>query len=405
MCLARQSGFIRRQRRLKALDFLVLMTFGIAGMVHPSLAGMVDAIRANMSREALHLRFTPYAVAFMQRCVEFVLKQRINSCSTIRTDLLSHYTSVKIFDSSSWGINSALSAILPGSGGNASTASCKVQVCYEYLRGTLSFFDIVAGKKPDHAYADDLDQHIAPGELLMADLGYFRLDVLSAIIRKAAYFVFRLHPSAALFAPATGRQINLATLLRTLTKQAYECDVLIGAKEINRVKCRLICLRVSDEIAARRRSAIRQNARKKGRTPSQESLFLAGWILMVTNTPREWLPADMVRPLYALRWQIELLFRQLKSTLRMPKSVTGNEHRLRCEILGKLIVAILVHRMHAELNAKLWRSQRQEVSMEKLYKRITERAFIIAAKLCTSVSKATAYLQNQMEIFKKSCRL
>lgn len=36
---------------------------------------------------------------------------------------------------------------------------------------------------------------------------------------------------------------------------------------------------------------------------------------MVTNVPREWLPPEMVRHLYMLRWQIELLFKQLKSVL------------------------------------------------------------------------------------------
>jgi hypothetical protein len=54
------------------------MTFGTVGMLHPSLAAMVDAINAVMSREALHLRFTAAAVSFMQQCVAFILKQRIN---------------------------------------------------------------------------------------------------------------------------------------------------------------------------------------------------------------------------------------------------------------------------------------------------------------------------------------
>ena len=67
------------------------------------------------------------------------------------------------------------------------------------------------------------------------------------------------------------------------------------------------------------------------------------------------------------------------------KSVTGKEHRFRCELLGKLIVAILVHRVHADINIHFWNIKRQEISMDKLYKRIQERAFIIMEMLLTAL--------------------
>jgi len=61
--VAHTTGFIKRQRNLAARDFLILMTIGQLGMKHPSLAAMVDAIRARISREALHQRFTEEAAS------------------------------------------------------------------------------------------------------------------------------------------------------------------------------------------------------------------------------------------------------------------------------------------------------------------------------------------------------
>jgi hypothetical protein len=125
---------------------------------------------------------------------------------------------------------------------------------------------------------------------------------------------------------------------------------------------------------------------------------------MVTNVQQEWLPAGMVRPFYSLRWQIELLFKQLKSVLSIDLSNTSKEPRLQCELLGRLIVAILIHRIHARANAQLWNTKRQEVSMEKIYKRFQERIFTIANLLTKSVRAAAKYIHEEIFRLLGNCR-
>ena len=117
---------------------------------------------------------------------------------------------------------------------------------------------------------------------------------------------------------------------------------------------------------------------------------------MVTNVPEKWLSAEMIRPFYSLRWQIELLFKQIKSVLCIHQSNTSKENRLLCEIYGKLIIAVMIHRIHADINIRLWNKKRHELSMEKLYKRLQERAFIILELLLASLQKAIAYLQDEI---------
>jgi hypothetical protein len=41
------------------------------------------------------------------------------------------------------------------------------------------------------------------------------------------------------------------------------------------------------------------------------------------------------------------------------QSATGNAHRLRCELYGKLIAAVWVQRLHAVANTTLWNASRQ----------------------------------------------
>jgi Transposase DDE domain len=380
------------------------MTFGTVGMLHPSLAAMVDSINTIMSREALHLRFTAAAVSFMQQCVTFIFKQRINDMATIDSRLLNKFKRIHIIDSTSWDIHPRLRDILPGSGGAASSANCKVQLCYEYLHGTLSFFDIIPGKNSDKGYASKLPELIGQGDLLIADLGYFCLQSLKSIADSGAYFISRLLVGTTLYDEATLRLIDLRRVLEKSTGNAYQMDVVMGLQKKTQVRCRLICLRVGDDIAQTRRRKLNKNAAKKGRTVSQLNLFMSGWTLMVTNVPREWLPPEMVRPFYMLRWQIELLFKQLKSVLAIHKSMTGKEHRFRCELLGKLIVAILIHRIHADVNIRLWNTKRREISMDKLYKRIQERAFTLMRMLLTSFQKAMEYFTAELISLISNCR-
>jgi len=111
----------------------------------------------------------------------------------------------------------------------------------------------------------------------------------------------------------------------------------------------------------------------------------------------------MVRALYTVRWQIELLFKQLKSILHVHQSDTGKENRLRCELYGKLIGAVIIHRIHAAETNRLWNTKRREVSMEKLYKRFQERAFSLLSILLRSVNDAVAHLRNQLKRVIHAC--
>ena len=372
------------------------MTVGQLGMKHPSLAGMVEAIRISVSREAMHYRFTKTAVAFMKACSEFVLMQKVSAMAPLQGSLLKYFNRILIFDSTSWDISPKLKDVLPGSGGGASEANCKMQVCYEYKRGELSFFELTTGITPDGAYTANLPGHLQRGDLILFDLGYFSMKTFFEISAIGAYFLSRLSLIVGLFDPISCLPLDLYPILKKLKGDVHQMSVIMGSNKETQVLSSLVCLRVSPEIAEERRRRLRKNSQKKGRTPSQYHLLLADWTLMITNVPSQWVPAEIVRIFYTLRWQIELLFKQLKTVLCNHKSNTTKENRLLCEIYGKLIMAVLIHRVHAEINIRLWNNNKRQLSMEKLYKRIQERAFIILDLLLISLQRAIDYLKSEI---------
>ena len=380
-----------------------MMTIGQLGMKHPSLAGMVAAIESRISRVALHYRFSAAAAAFLLKCLCFVLQQKFSRLGQIDTKLLRPFGRVLIVDSSSWDVNERLRAVLPGSGGGASSANCKLQAVYDYKRGELQFLDVTAGTVPDNRYTDQLPGMLQRGDLLLFDQGYFKLSTLAAIITKGAFFLTRFLVRTVVNDPITQTRIDLPKRLSQFEGHAFEMDVLIGGDKVPKVPCRLVALRVSEQIANERRRRLKNEARKKGRAVSKHHLRMCDWTLLTTNVPRRWLPLEVVRVLYTVRWQIELLFKQLKSILRVHQSDTGKEDRLRCELYGKLIGAVLIHRIHAEETNRLWNTKRREVSMDKLYKRFQERAFTLFRLLLVSIRDALGYLRDQIRRLIPQC--
>lgn len=401
--MARKSGFVRRKGKLSAYEFVVLMTVGQLALKHPSLAAMVQAIEAKISREALHQRYTPQSVQFMQDCLGQVMRQKIAPPKPLDAVLLRPFQHIHIFDSSSWDVDPRLKPVLPGCGGGASDANCKLQVGYEYKQGQLGFFQVSAGNRPDQAYSPVLPSLLARGDLALADLGYFKVKTFRQYHDKDVYFLSRFLVSTTIRQVDTGDLVHLGEVLRRFNGNCLELNVLMGSIDAEQTPCRLICLRISEQAANERRRKLRRNAQKKGRTVSQQHLALCDWTLLITNVPSALLPAMMAYHLYRVRWQIELLFKQLKSIMRIHQSDTGLENRLLCELYGKLIMAVLIHRVHAFLQGDLWHANRQEVSFDKLHKRFQERAFMLLRQCIVSLGAAVSFLRVEIPRMLRAC--
>ena len=140
----------------------------------------------------------------------------------------------------------------------------------------------------------------------------------------------------------------------------------VGKKGHRAGPLRLVAFRLSPESAARQRRGLRERMRTQGRTPSATALPLAGGLLLLTNAPAEKLPAAMMSYVYRLRWQVELIFRQAKTVLRLDKTESENPHRVQAEIWARLIGAILLFSWHAQASAACWRRYQCAASFEKL---------------------------------------
>lgn len=118
-----------------------------------------------------------------------------------------------------------------------------------------------------------------------------------------------------------------------------------------RSEVRLIAQRLPEDKAEEARRRARRASRKKGHTPSKETLFAAGYVLLVTNLPAVAWPIEQVLLLYRLRWQVELLFKRLKSILNLDRLRAKDPVLAQVYLLGKLVGALLLEDWTADLMA------------------------------------------------------
>ena len=100
---------------------------------------------------------------------------------------------------------------------------------------------------------------------------------------------------------------------------------------------RLCIYRKTSEQAESVERQIKKSHKKKGRTePSYEQLYYGNYVIVATSLSYS---VDRVLELYRQRWQIEILFKRLKSLFDYDDMPARTETTMRAFISGKLLLA------------------------------------------------------------------
>lgn len=193
----------------------------------------------------------------------------------------------------------------------------EVQVSTERVAEQWSLFDVQAG------------------DLLISDRANGYAERLLFIHQQGAEAIVRFTPSTLPLFEADGTRIELVPWLkgrhapagRTVSRQVW-LHTSQGPLQV-----RLVALRLTPaQTAAARRKALKK-ASKQQRHLQPDTLYVAGWLLLVTTLPAQQWSAAEVLTLYRSRWHIELLFKRLKQLLQ--------QHRLTCEQADMVRASIL----------------------------------------------------------------
>jgi len=335
--LARQTGFVKRQRKLSGATFAQATVFG--WLADPEATGSdlsqaAAAVGVEISVQGLDQRFTQEAAEFLQQVLEAGVREVIQA-EPVPIPILQRFNGVYVQDSTVVTLPEALAEVWEGCTG----AALKIQVRWDLLEGALAHLELRPGKESDRS-APAQEEELPAGALRIADLGYFSLAQLQRLDDQDVYFLTRAWLQCVVY-DAQGQRWELGELLRQQAHEGVDLAVEVGAQQ--RLPCRLLAMRVPREVAAERRRKIHAEAKRRGETPSQKQLELADWTILFTNVPVEKLGLEEAMVVVRVRWQIELLFKLWKSYGRIDEWRSENPWRILCELYAKLLGMLLLH--------------------------------------------------------------
>lgn len=383
--LARQSGFIvRSSSRLSGAAFLEMLVQHIAPGKEWSLTDQCDYLREHhgieLTKQSLDERYHCFSVAFLKSCYEAILAASFNSRSAVG-GIVASFDSIYLTDSTSFQLPAQLSAFYQSNGGSTTGASVKIHQTIELLRFQLQDFSISSGKDNDGNYWKNKGFHLGNNSLWIADLGYFSWDTLEQVAASDNYFLCRYKTGTSVYIKDkedTYHLLNLAAYLKNNQRAAAMQSVVVYFGK-DKHKARLLFETVPEEVKLQRLERIRKahaNISKKGKQWQISALreFLCGYNLYLTNASAEKLGDEVVRLVYSLRWQIELLFKIWKSLLFIDHTKGMNIFRFECFLYGRLIFILLSTELLSFIRSTLQDSAiRVEISEWKTMKLIKKK--------------------------------
>ena len=220
---------------------------------------------------------------------------------------------------------------------------------------SLTFLELVV---TDTHTAESLRHFtLGAGDIALVDRGYCQPAALVETHQQGADWIVRWNSGIPLWTP-TGEAFDLVTTLKQgpLTQAILTRAVQVGpAGSTTRVAAVLHACRLPEAPANAARQRCRRRAQKKGKTLKAATLYLAGWVIVVTTLePAGW-TAETILALYRVRWQVELAIKRWKSLLKAGQLRAKAEGTLASLWLhGKLLYALLLERRCRRFGGDQW---------------------------------------------------
>ena len=323
----------------------VVLRFGAGA--ERSLAGLRRSYERSTGKSLVPSSFYDRFSKELARRFRAVLRELMTklTASEVRYGgVLEGLRDVLVADATVVKLHRLLARRFPGNRKNSSPAAAKLHLVMS-ASGTGAHQVKVAGERANDHRTLQMGPWVA-GRLLLFDLGYFRYQLFDAIDRNGGYFIIRLATNADPCIVATHHQWRGRSI------------ELMG-KRLGEVAGRLKrdVLDVEVEVAFKRRvyGGIRRTARRRLHLAAVRLPESTDYRFYLTNIDPDSLDAHAVAQTYA-RWQIEFIFKELKSHYRLEELPTRKAHIVETLLLGAVITLLVSRRMLFAVQERLRRT-------------------------------------------------
>jgi hypothetical protein len=185
---------------------------------------------------------------------------------------------------------------------------------------------------------------VKPGDLIVGDAGYWSVAGISSVTKRGGDVLVRVNPNNFVAFSPTGEPLSLLGLLQTISEpgQIGEWKAVLQSGESS-VSGRICAIRKSELAIRQAHRRLERKAVKKQTATRPETLEYVKYVVVFTTQTDE--PPAEVLELYRGRWQIELVFKRLKSLAHLGHLPKHDDGSARAWLYGKLLTALLTEKL------------------------------------------------------------
>jgi len=333
---------------MSPLEFVVNFIFCYLGDTqHLSLESirrfMKNQVQKNISRSAFWERISRNRLKnFLRVSISELLKQ-LGTTVISGKDLLNKLgvTGILVVDSSHFSLWDGAKDDFPGV---STTAGIKWHTCFDILTGKMHWFELTPSSTSDHKCFPNFES--LRSKLVIVDLGYWDFNLLWRIKEVKGFFLSRIKSNSIIYITqiVQGKisKKYLGNSLLSLPLKHKRSDIL-----------ELLVEKVCDKGTLSCRTVGFWN-------PSEQCYH---WYL--TNLT---IAAQMIYPLYRLRWQIELIFKACKQSLNANRLSSNNSNIIESLLLASIAAHLASHTILDVIIPQLTKVKQLAISVQRTAK-------------------------------------
>jgi len=306
---AKRCGFIQRERAIQpqplVLSLISALSKGNCNAIadlHRQFNGMALSDKDNVAYKPFHNQLRkPGFAQFMKELVTYAMVQFTRDVSSQLPQKLSCFDDILLQDGSSFRMHDSLAEVYP-SRFKRVPAAIECHVTMSLVNLSPKAMTVTADTASERAYLPSYQA--MKNKLLLADAGYVDYGYFAQLDAQGGCFIVRggksLNPTITEARNGKGRQLP-----KLIGKKLRDVDRRINRSEVLDLTVR----------------SGKYTFRVVRRWFAEEKRFC----LWLTNLPREYYSATDIMSVYRCRWQIELLFKELKSDTNWQRFATGQK--------------------------------------------------------------------------------
>ncbi len=325
---AATSGAFQRVRKIDPFAFIWTLLLGSTSGRVRQLAELRRAFErvagVTVEESSFYDRFTPALSAMLSILLERVLAHTLGSGRRARGRLAA-FSSIMVADSTVVRLHRLLAKAFPGTRTPQAPAALKAHVLFTVTGAGKQSVHITSERRSDRR-----TMTLGPwirGKLLIVDLGYFDYRLLARIDALGGFFIVRAK-----------KGINPVIVDRHQTCRGRAIAV-IGKRlqpVLRAAQRAVLDLQVALDVKRRAYRGVRRTNRAFFRAAGVRD-DRGDYHLYLTNIPPDQLDPNDIARTYALRWEAELLFRELKTHHRLAQLPSRKPHIVEALVKASLL--------------------------------------------------------------------